>query len=83
VLPPVAEVGATYVTPPHVIFPLHVKPVHERAEHVVASVTDKVDVRATGFIKLNPPFAPIVMTAVLLLQMNLALLLVPHLVKSM
>jgi hypothetical protein len=55
--------------------PLQVKPVHERAEHVVPSSTDKVDVRATELVKLNPPFAVIVMTAVLLLQMNRALLL--------
>jgi hypothetical protein len=66
-----------------VIFPLQVKPVHERAEHVVPSNTDNVEVRATGLVNLNPPFAVIVMTAVLLLQMNLELLLVPHLVKSM
>jgi hypothetical protein len=83
VLPPVAEVGATYVTPPQVIFPLQVKPVHERAAHVVASNTDKVEVRATGLVKLNPPTADVVMSPVLLLQMNLALLLSPHLVKSM
>ena len=82
-MPPVVDVGATYVTPPQVIFPLQVKPVHERAEHVVPSNTDKVEVRATGLVKLNPPTADIVMTPVVLLQENLELLLVPHLVKSM
>ncbi len=82
-MPPVVDVGATYVTPPQVIFPLQVKPVHERAEHVVASVTHKVDMKATAFEKLNPPTADIVMTPEVLLQENLELLLVPHLVKSM
>ena len=82
-LPPVAEFGATYVTPPQLIFPVQVKPVHERAEHVVASVTNKVDKKVTAFEKLNPPRADIVMSPVLLLQMNLELLLVPQRVKSM
>ena len=82
-LPPVADVGATYVTPPQLIFPVQVKPVHERAEHVVPSVTNKVDNKVTALAKLNPPFAVMVMSPVLLLQMNLALLLTPHLVKSM
>ena len=71
------------MTPPQVSVPLLVNPVHERAAHVVASVTDKVDVRATGLVKLNPPTADIVMSPVVLLQMNLAWLLIPHRVKSM
>jgi hypothetical protein len=50
---------------------------------VVASNTDKVDVRATGFEKLNSPTAVIVTTPVLLLQRIRALLLVPQRVKSM
>ena len=65
------------------IVPLQVKPVHERAEHVVASVTDKVEVRATGLEKLNPPFAVMVMTPVVLLQMNLEKKFAPQRVKSM
>ena len=68
---------------PSCFFPVQVKPVRERAEHVAPSSTDKVDVRATGFIMLNPLTADIVMSPVLLLQINLALLLTPHLVKSM
>ena len=82
-LPPVVDVGALYVTPPQVSVPLQVKPVHERAEHVVPSSTDKVEVRATGLVKLNPPTADIVMSPVVLLQINLAWLLIPQRVKSM
>ena len=63
--------------------PLQVKPVHERAAHVVPSNTDQVDVRATGFEQLNPPFAVMVITPVLLLQMNLERKFVPQPVKSM
>ena len=71
------------MTPPQVIAPLQVKPVHERAAHAVPSNTDKVDVRATGLVKLNPLLEVIVMTPVALLQMIRALLLIPHRVKSM
>ena len=71
------------MTPPQVIVPLQVKPVYERAAHVVASVTDKVEVRATGLVKLNPPFADMDMTPVLLLQMNLVKKSAPQRVKSM